>query len=142
MAVLPEWVRLLTSIIFSWQFLIYLVLIYLLFCGGAAQKIEDLLAPFQSLTLFGTKLELNQQSGRNVETAVAMYRRRVQRKFDRWDKKESHYCPAKLSGSRPNSLKIRPIAYGRSRNDLNWKGAGLTSFREFVAPRRDGLEAI
>jgi hypothetical protein len=40
-----------------------------------------------------------------------------------------HYCPAKLSGSRPNSLKIRPITYGRSRNDLNWKGAGLSSFR-------------
>ena len=40
-----------------------------------------------------------------------------------------HYCPAKLSGSRPNSLKVRPITHGRSWNDLNWKGAGLTSFR-------------
>ena len=44
-------------------------------------------------------------------------------------KTRDHYCPAKFSGSRPNSLKIRPITHGRSRNDLNWKGAGLTSFR-------------
>ena len=40
-----------------------------------------------------------------------------------------HYCPAKFSGSRSNSLKIRPIMHSRSRNDLNWKGTGLTSFR-------------
>jgi hypothetical protein len=38
-----------------------------------------------------------------------------------------HYCPAKFSSSRPNSLKIRPITHSRSRNDLNWKEAGLTS---------------
>jgi hypothetical protein len=31
----------------------------------------------------------------------------------------NHWCPAKFSGSRPNSLKIRPITHGRSRNDLN-----------------------
>src|ERR1700677_2707102 len=41
----------------------------------------------------------------------------------------SHYCPATFSGSQPNLLKIRPITHGQSRNDLNWKGAGLTSFR-------------
>src|SRR5580700_7900671 len=45
------------------------------------------------------------------------------------DKRERqvHYCPAKFSSSRPNSLKIRPITHSRSRNDLNWKEAGLTS---------------
>jgi len=36
---------------------------------------------------------------------------------------KDHYCPAKFSDSRPNSLKIRPITHSRSRNDLNWKGA-------------------
>ena len=42
---------------------------------------------------------------------------------------KDHYCPAKFSGSRTNSLKIRPITHGWSRNDLDWKGPELTSFR-------------
>ena len=41
----------------------------------------------------------------------------------------NHYCPAKTSGSHSNSLKISTITHGRSKNDLDWKGAGLTSFR-------------
>ncbi len=41
----------------------------------------------------------------------------------------AHYCPAKFSGRRTNSLKIRPITHGRSKNDLNRKGTELTSFR-------------
>jgi hypothetical protein len=40
-----------------------------------------------------------------------------------------HYCPAKISGGRSNSLTISTIAHGRNRNDLDWKRAGLSSFR-------------
>ena len=39
-----------------------------------------------------------------------------------------HYCPAKISGRHSNSLKISTITHGRSKNDLDWKGAALTSF--------------
>jgi hypothetical protein len=40
-----------------------------------------------------------------------------------------HYCPAKFSGSWPNSLKISSITHVWSKNDLNGNRLDSTSFR-------------
>ena len=82
-----NWLRVIWDSLFPWPFLLVLIIAYLLFSGGAPNRIESLLRPFQSVKLFGQEFILNQWGGRNAETAIRFYRQEVQTKFDRKLKK-------------------------------------------------------
>lgn len=76
------WVHLILGLVLPWPLLIVIAVSYLMFSKGAPSRIELLLSPFQSLKLFGQEFVLNTQGGKNVEAAIAFYRKKVQQRCD------------------------------------------------------------
>jgi hypothetical protein len=83
------WFRFILGLLLPWPALVIAVLLYLILPTRAPSRIEALLKPFGSFTLFGQQFVLNSQSGRNAEDAIGFYRREVQEKLDRQVKKLS-----------------------------------------------------
>src|SRR6202023_4235309 len=81
---------------------------------------------WESMVLWGRNQDV---SGGNVGNSYLLEStlRFLERNYA-WTRIENvdrtHYCPAKISGSDSNSLTISTITHGRSKNDLDWKGAG------------------
>jgi hypothetical protein len=70
--------------IFGWQFLIFLIIAYLLFWPKAPYVIRRLFAPFGSVKLFGAEFVINRVAGEDVEDTIKQLRSNVSNKFDGW----------------------------------------------------------
>jgi hypothetical protein len=70
--------------IFGWQFLILLIVAYLLFCRKAPDVIRRLFAPFGSVKLFGAEFVINRVAGEDAEETINLLRNDVTNRFDGW----------------------------------------------------------